>query len=105
MALLVEALTAGLAGHGRADPREGWGATVHLTLHDLQAFGGKADFLRQMDHIAQRNAAAMRRPMRPGRCACPANAACSGAPSSWPTACGCTPRSRPRWRMPSGATA
>ncbi|MEJ7686330.1 MAG: Ldh family oxidoreductase [Variovorax sp.] len=53
MALLVEALTAGLAGHGRADAPEGWGATVHLTLHDLQAFGGKAGFLRQMDHVAQ----------------------------------------------------
>ncbi len=53
MALLVEALTAGLAGHGRADAPEGWGATVHLTLYDLQAFGGKADFLRQMDHVAQ----------------------------------------------------
>lgn len=52
LALLVEALTAGLAGHGRADAREGWGATVHLTLHDLQAFGGKAEFLRQMDHLA-----------------------------------------------------
>jgi len=53
MALLVEALTGGLAGHGRADPREGWGATVHLTAYDLDAFGGKAAFLRQMDHIAQ----------------------------------------------------
>ena len=53
MALLVEALTGGLAGQGRADPKEGWGATVHITLHDLEAFGGKADFLRQMDHIAQ----------------------------------------------------
>ncbi|KQP13091.1 Ldh family oxidoreductase [Pseudorhodoferax sp. Leaf267] len=52
MALLVEALTGGLAGHGRADAREGWGATVYLTLHDLAAFGGKDDFLRQMDHIA-----------------------------------------------------
>jgi LDH2 family malate/lactate/ureidoglycolate dehydrogenase len=54
MALLVETLTAGLAGHGRADPPEGWGATVHITLHDLQAFGGKAAFLRQMDHVATR---------------------------------------------------
>ena len=52
LALLVEALTAGLAGHGRADPREGWGATVYLTLHDLEAFGGQEAFLRQMDHIA-----------------------------------------------------
>lgn len=54
MALLVEALTGGLAGHGRADAPEGWGATVYLTLHDLDAFGGKAAFLRQMDHIAER---------------------------------------------------
>jgi LDH2 family malate/lactate/ureidoglycolate dehydrogenase len=54
MALLVETLTAGLAGHGRADPPEGWGATVHITLHDLQAFGGKDAFLRQMDHVAAR---------------------------------------------------
>ena len=54
MALLVETLTAGLAGHGRADPPEGWGATVHITLHDLQAFGGKDAFVRQMDHVAER---------------------------------------------------
>ena len=54
MALLVETLTAGLAGHGRADPPEGWGATVHITLHDLEAFGGKDAFLRQMDHVAAR---------------------------------------------------
>lgn len=52
LALLVESLTGGLAGHGRADPREGWGATVYLTLHDLEAFGGKREFLRQMDHVA-----------------------------------------------------
>ncbi|RZL64615.1 MAG: Ldh family oxidoreductase [Variovorax sp.] len=54
MALLVETLTAGLAGHGRADPPEGWGATVYLTLHDLDAFSGKDAFLRQMDHVAER---------------------------------------------------
>ena len=54
LALLVESLTAGLAGHGRADPPEGWGATVYLTLHDLAAFGGQDEFLRQMDHVAAR---------------------------------------------------
>lgn len=52
LALLVESLTGGLAGHGRADPPEGWGATVYITLHDLAAFGGKDNFLRQMDHVA-----------------------------------------------------
>ena len=54
LALLIEALTGGLAGHGRADPAEGWGATVYLTLHDLDAFGGREAFLRQMDHVAVR---------------------------------------------------
>lgn len=54
LALLVESLTAGLAGHGRADAPEGWGATVYITLHDLATFGGKDDFLRQMDHVAAR---------------------------------------------------
>ena len=53
MGLMVEALTAGLAGRGRADPIEGWGATVYLTLHDPSAFGGTADFLRQMDWLAR----------------------------------------------------
>jgi LDH2 family malate/lactate/ureidoglycolate dehydrogenase len=52
LALLVEALTGGLAGHGRADPREGWSATVHMTLFDLAAFSGEAEFVRQMDSIA-----------------------------------------------------
>lgn len=51
LALMVEAMTAGLAGHGRADPPEGWGATVFLSLHDPSAFGGMDGFTRQMDHI------------------------------------------------------
>ena len=54
LALLVESLTGGLAGHGRADPKEGWGATVHISLYDLKAFGGRTDFLRQMDTVAER---------------------------------------------------
>jgi LDH2 family malate/lactate/ureidoglycolate dehydrogenase len=53
MALMIEALTGGLAGHGRADPPDGWGATVFLSLHDPEAFGGAADFARQTDHIGQ----------------------------------------------------
>ena len=52
MALMVEALTAGLAGRGRADPKEGWGATVHITLYDVNAFSGRSEFIRQMDHVA-----------------------------------------------------
>jgi LDH2 family malate/lactate/ureidoglycolate dehydrogenase len=52
LSLMVEALTAGLAGRGRVDPKEGWGATVHVTLYDLHAFCGEEEFKRQMDHVA-----------------------------------------------------
>jgi LDH2 family malate/lactate/ureidoglycolate dehydrogenase len=64
LSLLVEALTGGLAAHGRADPREGWGATVFLQVIDPQAFGGAAGFTRQMDAVSQQCHAS--RPARPG---------------------------------------
>jgi L-lactate dehydrogenase len=53
LSLLVEALTGGLAGHGRADPREGWGATVFLQVIDPAAFAGQAAFTQQMDEVAR----------------------------------------------------
>ena len=56
LALLIEALTAGLAGFGRADPPEGWGGTVFVQVLDPEAFGGLAAFRRQMDHLARRRA-------------------------------------------------
>jgi L-lactate dehydrogenase len=52
LALLIEALTAGLAGFGRADPREGWGATVFVQVLDPQGFGGGDAFARQMQWLA-----------------------------------------------------
>lgn len=52
LGLMVEALTAGLAGFGRADPPEGWGATVCIQVLDPEAFGGLDSFLRQMDFVA-----------------------------------------------------
>ena len=63
LALMVEALTGGLAGHGRADPPAGWGATVFMSLYDPEAFGGSADFLRQMDWLGS---ACRSNPPRPG---------------------------------------
>jgi L-lactate dehydrogenase len=51
-ALLVEALTGGLAGHGRADRKEGWGATVLLQVFDPACFGGAEEFRRQTEHVA-----------------------------------------------------
>jgi L-lactate dehydrogenase len=53
LALLVEALTGGLAGFGRADPADGWGATVFVQALDPAAFGGRDAFLRQMDWLAR----------------------------------------------------
>jgi LDH2 family malate/lactate/ureidoglycolate dehydrogenase len=63
LALIVEILTAGLAGFGRADPKQGWGATVFLQILDPAAFGGVAAFTRQTEWIA---AACRRNPPRPG---------------------------------------
>ena len=51
LSLMVEALTGGLAGHGRADPLEGWGATVFLQIIDPNAFAGKGAYERQMDQV------------------------------------------------------
>lgn len=53
LALLVEAATGALAGHGRADPSDGWGATVFVQVLDPAAFGGTDDFARQMDWLAK----------------------------------------------------
>ena len=63
LTLLVEALTAGLAGHGRADPREPLGASVFLQILDPKSFAGGDAFRRQMDWVAQ---ACLDNPPRPG---------------------------------------
>jgi LDH2 family malate/lactate/ureidoglycolate dehydrogenase len=65
LSLTVEALTGGLAGFGRADPKQGWGATVFLQLLDPQAFSGRTAFVRQMDEVARQCHAS--RPAQPGQ--------------------------------------
>ncbi|MDP3759433.1 MAG: Ldh family oxidoreductase [Ramlibacter sp.] len=64
LSLLVEALTGGLAGHGRADAREGWGATVFLQVIDPRAFAGLDAFTRQTGVVTQQCHAS--RPSKPG---------------------------------------
>lgn len=64
LGLLVEALTAGLGGFGRADPREGWGASVFLQVLDPAAFGGSEAFARETGWLAD---AARATPPAPGR--------------------------------------
>lgn len=51
LALMVEALTQGLSGHGRIDAPNRWGANVFLQVLDPQAFAGSQGFLSQMDFI------------------------------------------------------
>lgn len=63
LGLLVEALTGGLAGYGRADPKEGWGATVFIQVLEPALFGGRDDFIRQTSHVAD---ACRGTPPRPG---------------------------------------
>jgi L-lactate dehydrogenase len=63
LALLVEALTSALSGHGRADPSEGWGASVFLQVFNPACFGGVDAFRREAGHLA---AACRENPPRPG---------------------------------------
>jgi L-lactate dehydrogenase len=64
LALLVEALTSGLAGYGRADGATGWGASVFVQVIDPAKFGGTPAFMRETGWLA---AAARANPPAPGR--------------------------------------
>jgi LDH2 family malate/lactate/ureidoglycolate dehydrogenase len=63
LGLLIEAMTGGLTGHGRADPPAGWGGNVFVQVLDPEAFGGLAAFKRQMDFLVE---AAHGTPVRAG---------------------------------------
>ena len=63
LALMIEALTQALGGFGRADPVEGWGASVFVQAIDPAAFGGAAAFVRQTGWLA---AACRASPPAPG---------------------------------------
>lgn len=52
MALLVEALTMGLSGHGRAEQIEGWTNETFVQVLNPELFGGRKAFLRQMTWLA-----------------------------------------------------
>lgn len=52
LGLLVEALTQGLSGHGRADPIEGWTGEVFLQILDPALFAGGPAFSRQTQWVA-----------------------------------------------------
>ena len=52
LSLIVEALTAGLAGHGRSDPGARMGGTIFVQVIDPEAFSGLDAFREQMDWVA-----------------------------------------------------
>ncbi len=51
LGLLIDILTSGLAGHGRADHPTSWGASVFLQIIDPEGFGGLANFQKQSQHL------------------------------------------------------
>jgi L-lactate dehydrogenase len=53
LGLLVEALTSALAGHGRSEQPQRWGASVFLQVIDPAAFGGREYFLRETEWLAE----------------------------------------------------
>lgn len=53
LALIVEALTSGLAGHGRLEKPRPWTASVFLQLIDPDAFGGREAFTHEMQHLIE----------------------------------------------------
>jgi L-lactate dehydrogenase len=63
LGLMIEALTSGLAGLGRADPPEGWTANVFIQVLDPALYGSRDAFVRQTSWLAD---ACRKTPARPG---------------------------------------
>lgn len=63
LGLMIEALTQGLSGYGRAEAPEGWGASVFVQVMDPEAFGGTDAYVRQTGWLAD---ACRSTPPRPG---------------------------------------
>lgn len=53
LALIVEALTSGLAGRGRSERPAPWTASVFLQLTDPDAFGGRDAFVHEMRYLVE----------------------------------------------------
>lgn len=65
LALMTEALSQGLSGHGRKDAPNRWGGNVFVQVMDPQAFAGQEAFGHQVNHLAERCRAS--RPIDPAR--------------------------------------
>jgi len=65
LALMIETLTSGLAGFGRADGPTSQTASVFIQVFDPQAFGGAAAMTRETQHLTQTCRAATTAPDMP----------------------------------------
>lgn len=65
LGLLIEMLTSGLAGYGRADEPDKWGASVFMQVIDPEGFGGLEAFKRQAQFLA--NSCISSKPINPDR--------------------------------------
>ncbi|HSW21864.1 MAG TPA: Ldh family oxidoreductase [Burkholderiaceae bacterium] len=65
LALMVEALSQGLAGHGRLDAPKRWGGNTFLQVIDPDLFAGRDEFARLMDHFGDQ--CRSNRPIDPAR--------------------------------------
>ncbi len=54
LALFVEAMSSALGGHGRADGAENWGASVHVQVTDISAYGDASAFHAQTDYLVNK---------------------------------------------------
>lgn len=57
LALMIEALSQGLSGHGRYDAPTRWGGNVFLQILDPEFFAGREAFGQQMDFLSERSRA------------------------------------------------
>ena len=57
LALMIEALSQGLSGHGRHDAPKRWGGNVFLQVLDPDFFAGRDAFGEQMNHLSERSRA------------------------------------------------
>jgi len=60
--LMVELLSGCLSGHGRAEPKEGWSASIFVLALDPAAFGGTEAYLKQATWLTEACRAATPRP-------------------------------------------
>jgi LDH2 family malate/lactate/ureidoglycolate dehydrogenase len=65
LALMIEALSQGLSGHGRKDAPKQWGGNVFLQVLDPDLFAGREAFAEQMDYLSDR--CRENRPINPER--------------------------------------